>query len=244
MCLVAGIWLAPAPVSAQYVDTKDDERFSDEFEENSYHIVGRMRAIGIFNPLLGIGFERHAANWTDGPNFSYGLEWVWRKKDAFELSIAGEYADLSMPSEFWLEDGDPRSSADHLDFNLGVASLTFSGYYYFPVTDVFQPYVGGGLGLGVTLGDVTKYNPADGTMCESQVIAGNWDNSACFDDSGNRIDSQFEPGEPEDRIWPVVPIVNATAGARFNIHRNGIVKVEFGFYDYLYAGVSAGARWK
>lgn len=238
------VGLAPAPASAQYVDTKDDERFEDEFDDNEYHVVGRVRTVGIFNPLLGIGFDRHAANWTDGPNLSYGLEFVWRKVDAFELSIAAEYADLSMPSEFWLEDGDPNSAADHVDFPLSMASLTFSGYWYWPVSDVFQPYVGGGLGLGVTLGDVMKYNPADGTMCNQQVSGGNFEAPSCFNDNGARIDSQFQSGEAEDRIWPVVPVVNATAGARFNIHRNGIVKLEFGFYDYLYAGLSAGARWQ
>lgn len=222
-------------------------------DDNEYQIVGRFRTVGVPNFLLNPFYDQHSANWRNGQtNFGYGLEFVWRKVGAFEMTVAAEYADLSMPADFWLESGKASTKADWVEFKLGVASLVFSGYWYWDVTQWFSPYVGGGLGLGMVLGDVTKFNPRRGTPCRGSLgsdgaepgesgsgLAGD----QCFDDSGQPDKSQFDDPEIEGRIWPVAPMVNITGGARFNIGDHGVVKLELGFYDYLFAGISAGAQW-
>jgi len=236
--------------SAQYVDDTEDVRF-DESSDNAYQIVGRFRTVGIPNFLLNAFYDRHSANWRNGTtNFGYGLEFVWRKVDAFELSVAAEYADLQMPRDWWKESGKSDAAADYVDFDLGLASLVFSGYWYWDVAKWFSPYVGGGLGLGMVLGDITKYNPREDSGCRSSLEedgsgGSRFGGDACYD--GDEVDYQndqkFER-EIEDSVWPVAPVVNITTGARFNIGRNGVVKLEVGFYDYLFAGLSAGAQWR
>lgn len=238
--------------SAQYVDNTADVRFDDESKENAYQIVGRFRTVGVPNFILGAFYDRHSANWRDGhTNFGYGLEFVWRKIDAFELSVAAEYADLSMPQDWWKENDKANTAADYVEMDLQLASLVFSGYYYWDVERWFAPYVGGGAGLGLVLGDIVKYSPREDTECQDNLGSGlpgtgpQFGDNPCYDDQG-QVDYQngekFER-EIEDEVWPIVPVVNVTGGARFNIGRHGVAKLEVGFYNYLFAGVSAGAQW-
>lgn len=236
--------------SAQYVDNTEDVRVS-EGSENAYQVVGRFRTVGIPNFLLNTFYDRHSANWRDGQkNFAYGLEFVWRKIGAFELSVAAEYANLRMPQAWWKEADKADSAADYVDFDLGLASLVFSGYWYWDVQKWFSPYVGGGLGLGMVLGDVTKYDPEQNSGCRASLEGGGgsgdrFGGDPCYADGevDYENDNKFER-EIEDDVWPVAPVVNVTGGTRFNIGRNGVVKLEVGFYDYLFAGISAGAQWK
>lgn len=244
LVLVVGFLGAASPVAAQ--EQTEDVRIG-ESSDNEYQIVGRTRAVGIPNFMLGAFYDQHSANWRDGQtNFGYGLEFVYRKVDAFELSAAVEYADLSMPEDMWLEAGKRDRKADRVQFDMGLASLVFSGYYYWDVTQWFSPYVGGGLGAAMVLGDVTKFDPVGscrGGIGTGGAPGGGFGGEQCYNDDGSFDDSQFEDGEVEDRIPAVVPMVNVTTGTRFNIGEHGVVKLEFGFYNYLFAGLSAGAQW-
>ncbi|MFB6265353.1 MAG: hypothetical protein ABEL76_17270 [Bradymonadaceae bacterium] len=243
---LAGV-AAPDSASAQYVDETDDMRFEDEFDKNEFHVVGRVRAIGIPNFFLDAAFDKHSAHWRNGqPNFAYGAEFVWRKAGAFELSVAAEYADLGMPSDWWLEKGENDRAADYIDFDLGMASLVFSGYWFWDVNHWFSPYVGGGLGLGVLFNNVERFEPKPRSNCKRNLgePGGGFGGDACFSGGQNpRKSDEFQKPDPEDDIWPVAPVINITGGARFNIKEHGVIKVEVGFYDYVFAGISGGARW-
>lgn len=231
---------------AGYRDNTDEVRFDDEFDENEYQVVGRIRTVGIPKFVLDAFWDRHSGNWTGGQaNLGYGVEFVWRKVDAFEMSIAGEYANLRMPGDWWLQKGDPNSAAEYTEFELGLASLVFSGYWYWDVTQWFSPYVGGGVGLGLVLGEVTNFDPNTDSACHNELGAsggGGFGGERCFREGGEPDTAQMNR-EIEDEIWPVAPVVNVTTGARFNIGEHGVAKLEFGFYDYLYAGLSVGGQW-
>ncbi len=247
VALVVGLGAMVPSAAAQGSGNDAPVTFEDASDDNDYQIVGRFRTVGVPNFLLGAFYDEHSANWRDGEtNFGYGLEFVWRKVGAFEMSAAVEYADLAMPKEMWLEAGKDAEKADLVEFNLGLASLVFSGYYYWDVTHWFAPYVGGGLGAAMVLGDVTKFNPQDD--CRASIGSGGgpgggFGGEECRNDDGNFDDGEFEPGEVEDRIPTVIPMVNITTGTRFNIGEHGVVKMEFGFYNYLYGGLSAGVQW-
>lgn len=245
MLSVVLLLLFVAPASAQYVDRNDDIRF-DTPVKNQFYLAPRIRAILIPSWILGAWYEEHATHWDDRANLAYGMEFVWRKVGAYEIGAAVEYADLSMPSGFWLEKGDSPEQADYTEIDLKLVSLVASGYWYWDVQPWLSPYVGGGLGLGIVLGDITRYDPVPGTSCERALGGSNpFAPDACFGPDGKPDPSAIDLANKkiEDRVPSIVPVLNLTGGLRFNIHEHFIAKMEVGFYNYLFAGLSLGAQW-
>ena len=97
-----------------------------------------------------------------------------------------------------------------------------------------------GLGPGIILGAVTKYNPVPGSDCRQQLDAGDFP-PACTDTVDTS--SGFDAGIKEKSVPPVVPILGVGGGVRFNIAKYGVLKLEVGFQDYFYAGGGVGVQW-
>ncbi len=246
--LVAFLLVAAAPLEAQaqYVDRDDNVRFEDEFDRSEFMVTPRIRAIVVPDFILGAWFDEHASHWDEGSNLAYGFDFVWRKVGDFEISTALEYADLSMPSAFWQESGDQPSDAEFTEVDMQLLSLVFSAYWYWDVEEWFAPYVGGGIGGGVVLGDIVRYEPRQGSTCRGGLGGStSFAPNSCFNDSGGPDPSQIDVDNPdvEEDIPPVVPMVNLTGGLRFNMGEHGVAKLEVGFYDYFFAGASLGAQW-
>lgn len=237
--------IAPAPAQAQQVDGNNTISF-DVDKKNEFYIAPRIRAIIIPDWLLGQFYDQHASHWDGDPNLAYGLEFVWRKVDAYEISTAVEYADLSMPSQFWLESGDPANSADYTEIDLQLLSVVVSGYWYWDAQKWLSPYVGGGIGAGVVLGDIVRYDANPGSDCAASL--GGPDGFAsndCFGPNGEPQPDAIDQASRnvEDSIPPVIPVINITGGLRFNMGEHAIAKLEVGFYDYFFGGVSLGGQW-
>lgn len=246
MVVLAALVVAPSEASAQYVDRDNEVRFEEEFDKNEFLVAPRFRAIVVPDFMLDIWYDEHASHWDGQSNMAYGFEFIWRKVDQFEMSTAIEYADLSMPSGFWKESGDNPAEADYTEVDMQLLSLVISGYWYWDVNKWFSPYVGGGAGAGVVLGDIVRYDPVAGSSCEQDLGGTNgYAPNSCFNDSGQPDPSQIDQGsrKVEDDVPAVVPMVNLTGGARFNIGKYGVAKLEVGFYDYFFAGASIGAQW-
>ncbi len=238
--------IAPSQASAQYVDRDNEVRFAEEFDTNEYLVAPRIRAIVVPDFMLGIWYDEHASHWDGRSNLAYGFEFVWRKVDAFEMSTAIEYADLSMPSGFWKETGDDAAEADFTEVDMRLLSAVVSGYWYWDVQKWFSPYVGGGVGAGVVLGDIVRYDPNPNSSCEAQLSeSGGFAPNACFGDNGEPAPDAIDQNsrKVEDSVPAVVPMINLTGGLRFNIGKYGVAKLEVGFYDYFFAGASMGAQW-
>jgi len=240
--IAAMLSLAVSSVAqAQYVDRDDMARFESELKRDEFMTVARFRAIMLPPFLLGLFFDEHANNWQDGTtNFAYGVEFSWRRGEDFEIGLAVDYADLSMPGQFWLASGDPPEESDWTVVDASMLSLVISSYWFWNVEEWFTPYVGGGIGPGIILGDVLKYNPRVGSPCRQSGV---YNPPGCLGEDGKpNLEAHFDPAEKED-IPPVIPVLSLTAGARFNIKKHGVLKVEFGFQNYLFAGISAGGQW-
>jgi opacity protein-like surface antigen len=236
--------LAPLEASAQQVD--DEIEIDDSYDRNEYMLTPRVRAIVVPDWVMGMWFEEHASHWDGQANMAYGLDFVWRKVGDFEISTAVEYADLSMPDAFWQEQGDEPRESDFTEVDLQLLSLVFSGYWYWDVEQWFAPYVGGGIGLGVPLGDIVKYEPIEGGDCHSNLgQSSGFAPNSCFNDNGDPNPDAIDLDNPdvEDGVPVVVPMLNLTGGMRFNIGDHGVAKLEVGFYNYFFAGLSLGGQW-
>lgn len=242
--VAAAVAIAPRPAAAQYVDRDDDIRFEDEFDTHEFAVAPRVRAVVVPDFILGAFYDRHASHWDGESNLAYGLEFVWRKVGEYEIVTAVEYADLSMPSDFWLQEGDSKQDATYTELDLQLLSLTVSGYWYWDVEEWFAPYVGGGIGAGVVMGDIVKWEPRESSECYAGLgTESGWAPNSCFGDDGEPSPEAFEDPETESEIPPVVPVVNLAAGLRFNIAKHGMIKLEAGFYDYFFVGLAGGAQW-
>ena len=209
----------------------------------------RVRAIHVPSFVLDTWFDQHANTWDEGANMSYGAEIAWRNlASGYQLGLAVDWADLSMQGAFWKEEGEPDSAAKYTEVDMQVLSLTLSSAWYFDVLPWFSPYVGAGIGAGLVLGDIVKFRARQGSACRQQVSQnpdGTLRPPDCFDADGNPREDQinFDDPENEEDFLPVLPMVQAMAGARFNIEHYGVLKVELGIHDYVYAALSFGVQW-
>ncbi len=246
--LILSLLSIPTVASAQHGDITDGVRFEDELDPNEFMLNARIRAIAIPSFVLGIFFEEHSSHWSDGQrNFSYGAEFVWRRGNDFELGVAADYADLSMSDSFWNEEGDDAQSADWTEFDLKVWSVVFSAYWFWDVEPWFTPYIGGGIGPGFVIDNIQRYEPHPDSACHAGLGGGSatFAPPECFLEDGEPSEEaiDFENPDTENDVPPVVPMINLTAGLRFNIKDHGVFKVETGLYPYLFAGVGFGGQW-
>lgn len=248
LVVLCGFAAMATPAQAQYVDPNDSVRFEDQKETNEFMILARARAVKIPDFVLGIFFDEHASHWDDGvSNMSYGGEFVWRKNGEYEFSLGIDYADLSMASEFWRESGKARTAAEFTKVDLQIVSVVFSSYWFWDVQEWFTPFVGGGIGPGIVIGDIKKYKPLPGSACYNKLEASDagYDSPECLSSKDEPNPGSFDVANPkiEDSVPPVIPMLNISGGARFNLGKYAVLKLEAGFYTYVFAGASIGGQW-
>lgn len=233
--------LTPATSFAQYVDRDDPARFESELDKDDFMMVGRFRAVHLPGFMLDLFFDEHANTWQDDQtNFAYGAEFSWRRKRDFEIGFAIDYANLSMPSQFWLASGDPPEDGDWTTVDAQLLSVVISSYWFWNPQPWLSPYIGGGIGPGVMLGDVLKYNPKPGSPCRQPGVLGP---PECYTlDNQPDLEANFDPPVEED-IPPVIPVINVVGGLRFNIQKHAVLKLEVGFQNYAFGGIALGGQW-
>ncbi len=242
--LVLGLSFVSTPAFSQYVDRDDGIRFEDEFEKDEFLFAARFRGIGMPSFLWSFWFDEHPNHWSAGQtNFSYGGEFVWRRQGSFEIGFGVDYADLSMKDGFWLENGKSPVDQDWTQFDVQVLSVVFFTQWYWDVKPWLSPFVGVGLGPGLVLGGVTEYNPKEGSACRADAVGGAFASGSCLENGEPNLERDFDEGEKEEGIPPVLPILQFGGGVRFNFAKHGMFKLELGFQDYLYAGAGAGFQW-
>ncbi len=237
----------PSLATAQHGDITDELRFQSELNPNEFMVTAHARAITIPSFALGLFFDEHSSTWSDGQrNFSMGGEFVWRRGNDFELGVAFDRADLTMPDAFWNEDGDPPEEAEWTEMQMHISSVVFSAYWFWDVTTWMTPFIGGGIGPGFISDNITRYSARPGSECEQALLDGHASEPPpeCFEDGGLAED-QMNVDEPntEHSIPPVIPMVNLSTGLRFNVGSKGVFKLESGVYPYLFTGMGLGMQW-
>ena len=236
----------PFGASAQYVDRDDSARFEEDFDDDEFVIAARSRAIIVPGFALNWFLEEHENHWSKGQkNFAFGGEAMWRRAGEYEIGVAVDWANLSMPAGWWQDRNEPRNEADWTEVDLKLVSVVFISRWFWDVQEWLSPFVGVSIGPGIVLGAVTKYNPAAGSDCRAALNADVFPpDDACLDEDGNpQLQTDFEPGERETAIPPIVPVLGVTGGLRFNFATHGLFKIEVGFQDYFFAGLGLGVQW-
>jgi|GEM_PF-1334218 len=245
--VLLAILLCSGPAWAQ------DDEFADEDSAAATEDEPSATAAASNQPpasALGVGFRTRGVILPEGMlelfieevpggvfQPAFGLE-VIRRKGQFDVVFGLDYHSLEAecPEDpepcLYLEKGDDASTSgeypDDVEFDgFGMIGLDVAFVWHEPITDFFSLRYGAGLGLGIILGEVRQTD----TICSPGPTDTIQEPGRCIPvTSGGQID------EPNEDIPPVVPIVQAMFGGRFDIIENLSLNVEVGFRNLLYFG--------
>ena len=193
--------------------------------EVEYGIGARLRYVFIPRAVLEL-FLDHA---TSLGAMGLGAEFVRRRGD-FEIVAGLEYDSLKADSGLYQEKGKNIFSnpPDFTTFDgFGMFGLDVSFLWNHRVHEKVTLRYGAGVGLGFILGDIMKQK----TQCLPGTTVGNLDSGHCPVGAA--------PPRPRDDVLPVVPIINASFGARVKVHDRVHVNVDAGIHDVFFLGLSS-----
>lgn len=218
-----------------------------EYQPRYYAVSSRVWAIGTPSFVLDGPFSLHTNMWQNGvTNFSYGLEFTTRIPDKFDVVVGLDWANLRTADGFWLEDGDPIRDADYTESNLSLINADVSLRWFTNLNnaETVQLYYGFGLGMGLVLGEFSKYE-IDVGQCGWTTEERGGEDVGLITDCADANDEPYVPvSRPEDRIPPVLPAISATIGTRFLVADSVTIGIEAGWKSlYAYGGLNVGYYW-
>jgi hypothetical protein len=205
-----------------------------------YETNFRARYLSVPNSILDIWFFNNDA---DGANpyprpkvraYTAGAEFVL-KKDPANWTIYFEYMGNLMAEGYWDDVDKPVDPTDG-DWvrpdGLGMLVLGSNYGHEIHATPWWSFVFGGGLGLGVLLGDLTTWGP--GASVNNQ-------NDGCFTTSPAYIRKDNCAEDGTKRIPKVLPVVDMTVSSRFHFGDQANLRVDLGLHNMLYIGTAFGA---
>lgn len=229
------MWVMPSTALAQGVVLEDDEPEAEEpppadtsslsdAPKTDYGIGVRLRNVFIPEGLLEFFVEDAPSGIS---NVGFGIEGVRRKGD-LEISLGIEYESLNGEDGLWIDKGDsiPQDEVDKVqyeDFAWVTVDATF--IWHTRVHEMFAIRYGAGIGLGILMGDVLRTD----YICPGTELA----EPPCY-----QKPNAEHIRDPEDKVPPVFPVLNAVIGAQFRPVKNISVNAEVGMRTAFYYGLT------
>jgi hypothetical protein len=221
--------------------------------------AARWRYVSVPSWFLGLFTQKNKPLSTFN---CFALEGFWRKQDkddsnrTWEIVGSVGYQNMSPPDGFWLGKG--KQLVQDTDFvqAKGFGLITFDAAYV--LRQYFSPYFGihygAGLGLGIVRGKILRTSAqCDPATGQCQVVIPNTCggvNPPCTDAQlkGTEGTPDLGPTSPhrfqETSIPSAIPIINLLFGLDFPVplpdKSNLEFRLEGGFYDGFFVGVTAG----
>jgi hypothetical protein len=243
------VFLAPSSASAQL--TEEEQAYLKEKKDGPskiYLMQAHINTVHLPDFLLDQWLARHSSTWEDGANLGYGLDFVLRKPDAYDVVFSAGFVDLSMPDDWWAGSNKDPSDADWVEFPVSIIQLSVSMRFVWVISEVFEIYTGGGIGVFFFLDDIYKTDPSPDCI-EDLYLNGNKD----FDDLDKpRCKENGRPGlssvpsdrEKEDDVPPLLPSLDLVVGTQFTFAKHYTWRIEAGgLFPYLRAGMGFGYQW-
>lgn len=211
------------------------------------HGIG-LRVRGLFLPgwLLGTVFDANTAlNST-----AFGVEWV-RHKGNMDMVGTIDFGFYSLNDGNFMSNGkNPATEVDYIQFrNLNLLALGVDWIWHRDITHWLSFVYGGGVGIGVVLGDVfrvsnancTPENMNDINACYPKMLKGrlNEREAVLAASLASGKDTPDDPHlYPEDGLWPVVPVLHLLVGVNFKLSDSVSVRADAGFHNAFYLGAA------
>lgn len=213
-----------APDAVLVVTDPDEDEATDpddlEVERTWSLVTAFGRWVTVPDALIGLLFEVHPSYSQAG--FGLGFEFGSRDKAmwAFEL----DWTPLVPSAGNWLSGDDPPAAATYAESGLHMVSVDVSYRRYLGFTDHFHFFFGGGLGVGVLVGDVVTAEVLP--ICEEPV-------AQC---------AHWRGATNEEASLPtrIVPVLHLAAGFQLDIGDDAMIRIVGGLRNVLYAGLTVG----
>ena len=201
----------------------------------------RSRYLAVPNGLIDSWVFSHKDDgYPDRPSIwavSGGLEFVIRNKNANGIFYT-EYIFSGIKEGYWDDVEEPGNFNDGSWLEperLGMVVLGADGAYEVHANSWFSFLFGGGLGVGILTGQLTEWEPGEDGSGESD----NTDPSCGpTEPAYTRKDHCVDDGALV--IPKAIPVVDILLAARFHISDRATIRLEGGFHDFLYSGMSIG----
>ena len=243
----AAIVIAPQTASAQL--TEEEEAYLKEKKDGPsqiYLMQGRIDAVGIPGFLLDPWLKRHGSHWDGQTNLGYGLDFVLRKPDAYDVVFSAGFVDLSMPDAWWVGANKDPGDADWTEFPVSIIQLSVSMRFAWVISEVFELYTGGGIGVFFFLDDIYKTDPSVDcvTALEGSSDYGALDRSPCTENGVPQLSDAPSAREKEDSVPPVLPSIELIFGTQFTFAEHFTWRIETaGLFPYFRASTALGYQW-
>ncbi len=233
--IAACMWVMPNTALAQGVVLDDDEpEVKDPMEGADSSLIEAPKAdwgvgIRLRNVFIPEGLIEFFVEDAPGgiSHFGFGLEGVRRKGD-LEMSFGIEYESLNGDDGLWLDKGDsiPNDEVDKVQFeNFGWITFDATFVWHTRLHKMFALRYGAGIGLGVIRGDVLRTD----YICPGTELS----EPPCIQKPGAE-----HIRDPEDKIPPVFPVLNALIGVQFRPVDKVSINAEVGLRTVVYYGLT------
>lgn len=218
------------------------------------HALGvRLRGAWITNAML----QSVMAAATEMNGLSGAVEYIYRQR-RYDVVTSLDLTILGMRDGNYLARGrDPSQDVHYVQFGgfgqLNLLSVDVSIIGHNDLTRWLEVRYGGGVGLGLLLGDIrliansrmcTAENAHDPLRCHPVGPAGpirpddpRFEEKLAATEDPNKVDVADDPHRhvTQDKP-PVLPVLNLVVGLRFKVHRHLAFDVELGFRNAIFFG--------
>ncbi len=191
------------------------------------HVAREVEMIvvhGRWVTVPGAIFESFFSDYQSLSNPSFGAAYEWGDLDGAMWAIELDWSSLVIGAGNWLENNTPPFGASYAEPGLSLLSVDAMYRRQFRFTESFRGMLGAGLGLGVLLGNI-KTAEVLPTCVEPVSECAHWPGAT---------------NENADLPTRIVPILHITAGLEVDLGEGFAVRLQGGFRDMFYLGLSVG----
>lgn len=211
---------------SEEVPEVDDADWSPEEKggETYYFVGARYRAVLVPQFMVNMFADGGRTFFVNG----FGAEFAVRR-DNYEILPSIWFADYSFDATPFKGKADGADAWELVEGNLKVLYLTSDFLFSIPITKELAFNYGGGAGLGLVLGNITR---TEGYFPNG--LPGSPDGSGLVKcrAPGDGRDGQCPPdGEynMKDDAWPIFPWLAVQTGLRYKPHKSFVARFDLGF---------------
>jgi hypothetical protein len=212
-------------------------------KEVQYGVGVRLRNVRAPQGMLELFVESAPGGIS---NVGFGLDLV-RRRGNTELQLGFEYEHLQPAEGVWIQSNTNVTAGDEADFivspdhnngkQLGWFTFEFTFINHASLNKYLAIRYGGGVGLGVVLGDLGRYN----IVCVGATNESPEPGCRPMGLGGTGLPSPREGNQiVQYDLPPVFPVVNAILGVQIRPMPKATINIEGGIRTFPFFGVSGG----